>query len=225
MTWTYLLLDLGSILMPVLFIADKRIRILTNLKALGVALMAGALVFIPWDVWFTRQGYWSFNPSYVIGVNLFGLPVEEWLFFLAIPYCMIFVWEVLHHYFPTPVSLATERLITIMLLFISAIFCLMNTAHPYSCVVAAGLFVSIIGFRKWAGSAAMAGVYFLYPFHLIGFWTVNGVLTSLPVVIYHPDAITGIRLGTIPVEDHLYSLLILMVCVGTYIRLRRPSVD
>jgi lycopene cyclase domain-containing protein len=35
------------------------------------------LFFLFWDVLFTMKGVWSFNPQYIIGVTLWGLPLEE----------------------------------------------------------------------------------------------------------------------------------------------------
>ena len=41
------------------------------------------------------------------------------------------------------------------------------------------------------------------------FMLANGILTALPVVIYNPRAIWGIRVTTIPLEDFFYSFSML----------------
>jgi lycopene cyclase domain-containing protein len=56
----------------------------------------------------------------------------------------------------------------------------------------------------------------MYLLHLVPFFIVNGVLTALPVVEYAPFGITGVRLGTIPVEDTLYSFVLLILNVYFY---------
>jgi len=53
---------------------------------------------------------------------------------------------------------------------------------------------------------------------------VNGILTALPVVIYSPMEISGIKLYTIPVEDFFYFFLLLMMNVYIYEYLQRKKV-
>ena len=46
-----------------------------------------------WDVVVTSRGHWSFNPSYVLGWTVLGMPLEEWLFFPVIVFVSIFTYE------------------------------------------------------------------------------------------------------------------------------------
>ena len=54
--------------------------------------------FIGWDFIATDRGHWSFNEKYITGVYIFNLPVEEVLFFIVIPFCALFSWEVVKYY-------------------------------------------------------------------------------------------------------------------------------
>ena len=58
---------------------------------------------------------------------------------------------------------------------------------------------------------------------LLFFLVVNGILTGLPVVMYSPHAITGLRVHSIPIEDFLYlfSLITPTVSVYEYLSARR----
>lgn len=56
----------------------------------------------------------------------------------------------------------------------------------------------------------------MYLIHLLPFVIINGILTALPVVSYNNLYNSGIRLGTIPVEDLVYSMLMLLMNVAIY---------
>ena len=55
-----------------------------------------------------------------------------------------------------------------------------------------------------------------YLVSLVPFFLVNGVLTALPVVRYNDAENVGLRMGTIPVEDSIYLLLLLLLNVNLY---------
>lgn len=52
-----------------------------------------------WDVWATRHGkkdrvwLWQFNRAQTLGVRFLGLPIEEYLFYVASSVYVIFMWE------------------------------------------------------------------------------------------------------------------------------------
>lgn len=56
----------------------------------------------------------------------------------------------------------------------------------------------------------------MYFISIIPMLIVNGLLTALPVVIYDNSQNLGIRVGTIPVEDFLYSAIMLLMNVAIY---------
>ena len=51
-----------------------------------------------WDVKFTEAEIWTFNLDYVTGYGYQGLPIEEWLFFLCVPYAGLFIYEAMKAY-------------------------------------------------------------------------------------------------------------------------------
>src|ERR1700761_1050075 len=61
---------------------------------LARAVLPVALVFLIWDALAIGGAVWPYNPRYVPGVDLpFRIPVEELVFFLAIPVCGILTFE------------------------------------------------------------------------------------------------------------------------------------
>lgn len=48
----------------------------------------------------TKAGVCGFNPRYHSAVLIFKLPIEEWLFFIAVPFASIFLHDAFVLYFP-----------------------------------------------------------------------------------------------------------------------------
>ena len=65
-------------------------RVYRRPARLARAVLPVAGVFLVWDALAIAGGVWTYNPRYVTGVRLpFRIPVEELVFFLAIPVCGI----------------------------------------------------------------------------------------------------------------------------------------
>ena len=108
----YLILNLLSVSFPLAWSFDRRIDYYKKWPALflGTVLVGG--VFIIWDVVFTRMGVWGFNPDYLVGVDIINLPLEEWLFFLLIPYACLFIYESLNYFIPSrPLKKVTKPIL------------------------------------------------------------------------------------------------------------------
>jgi lycopene cyclase domain-containing protein len=69
-------------------------RVYRRFRAVLWALVPVALVFSVWDVAGILRDHWSYNPRFVSGFQLgFGMPVEEFVFFLVIPICGLLTYE------------------------------------------------------------------------------------------------------------------------------------
>lgn len=63
------------------------------LRALQAVLIT-ALIFSIWDIIALRAGLWSYSEQFTTGILLpFGLPIEELIFFIAIPLCGLLTFE------------------------------------------------------------------------------------------------------------------------------------
>jgi lycopene cyclase domain-containing protein len=69
----------------------------------------------------------------------------------------------------------------------------------------------IKSYKTW-----LSHFYFMYLVGLIPFFIVNGILTSLPVVIYDNSKNLGIRIGTVPVEDAFYFMSMMLLTLTIY---------
>ena len=71
-----------------------RTRVLRRPLRLVLAIAPALVLFFAWDVYAVAQGHWWFDPDLILGVHLPGdVPVDEVLFFVAIPIASILTLE------------------------------------------------------------------------------------------------------------------------------------
>ena len=213
---TYLLINLLTISYPIAQSFEHRLRFYKNWFALFPAIAITGSFFIIWDVGKTYFGVWSFNPEYLIGINIINIPLEEWLFFLTVPYACVFIYEVTNYFVKRDYFENYAITISKILGFILLIVAVINYDRAYTFVMffLQGTYLLLISYYfkpKWLGR-----FYLAYSTSLLPFALVNGVLTALPVVIYNSSEILGIRLYTIPIEDTMYSMMLILMNIHLY---------
>jgi lycopene cyclase domain-containing protein len=215
--FTYLILLVGSIAVPLFLSFDKKLQYVKNLKYILPAIFITAIVFWVWDIGFTKAGVWSFNREFTLGINLVGMPLEEWLFFIVVPYCCLFIYEVLKFYLSKQEYPAFFQALSLFLVVGFALMAYFFRQLGYTFV--ASLFSSLyLGFIVFRGKFKphMTKFYFAYFVSIVPFMVVNGTLTSLPVVEYNPAHILNIRVVDIPIEDFSYLFLMLLMAITIY---------
>jgi len=218
--WLYFFINLGAISIPFIAGFDRRLQFQNQWRFLFPAMLLTMLVFIPWDMIKTYLHVWGFNSRYVSGFYLGNLPVEEWLFFIAIPYACLFTYHALNYIIPKDYLAKQADRITLILAIFLLLCGVFNIGKLYTSVT----FISTGGFllfhRYIIRAGYMGRFYMMYLVTLIPFFIVNGLLTGsyIPeeVVYYDNSQNLGIRLGTIPVEDMVYGLLMLLMNVTWY---------
>ena len=216
-SWTYYAILGFSILYPLAQSFEKRVYMHRKFRFIFPGVVSIGLIYIVWDIWFTRLGIWGFNPNYTRDLRLAGLPLEEWLFFLIIPYCCIFLFEVLRFfvkrfYYPRFARISLLVLLTIFLILIPFTYERIYTLAALS-FTSLMLLIQLIlkSYKSW-----LSGFFLTYLVSLIPFLIVNGVLTALPVVWYNNAENLGIRIHTIPVEDLVYLMGLLLPAISIY---------
>jgi lycopene cyclase domain-containing protein len=211
----YLWLDLLSISVPFLVSFHPRIRLYRQWKALFLALIITLVPFIVWDVYFTIQGYWGFNDAYLSGLYLFHLPLEEWLFFICIPYACVFTHVSILEINPDlSLSEKVSKLITFVLFAIFVLVLVFNIDKAYTSVDMIFGIITLALVSKF-NPKLLQSFYLTFLFMLIPFFIVNGILTGTGIegnIVWYNDAENlGIRLGTIPVEDTAYAFSLILL--------------
>ena len=183
----------------------------------GVLIMM--LIFIPWDIWFTKMGIWWFRSDYISGIKVFNLPIEECLFFIIVPFACVFIYEVLNFFIKKDILKQFHKPFLLVIALAILSIGIINLEKLYTSITflstGLALILALITNPKWLSRFTLAYLVSLIPFLLV-----NGVLTGSfiknPIVNYNPNHILNIRIFTIPVEDSIYNLLMLLIVIATY---------
>lgn len=226
----YLALDLLSIAFPLAASFEPRIAYWKKWRGLFTGIAVMAAVFLAWDAIFTANGVWGFNPRYTLGVRFVHLPIEEWLFFLAIPYSCVYLYEVMRYAVRRDVLGSVARPMSIALTIVLIVTGVLYCDHIYTAVTFFSTAALLIVHVFLLKSPYLGRFYIGYAISLVPFLLINGILTGWllpePIVWYNDAENLGIRLNTIPLEDSIYLLFFLLLTITFYERaLRRTHGD
>jgi len=230
--YTYLLVNLGSVAVPLLLSFAKKVAFYNKWKAFWPANLITLAFFVVWDVLFTKAGVWGFNPEYLTGIFLINLPIEEWLFFICVPYACIFLYETFRAYLPRDPFAKLQTFAIYKISAASILLLILFYDHLYTAFTAAFLLLgTLIIYRlkvTWVGWLSFAYMIIIIPFLIA-----NGILTGLafweyPVINFVPEGIEdmivwynndhnmGIRVFSVPLDDFFYGLLLIAMNVSIY---------
>lgn len=206
--YTYALILFFTIIICFIASFDKRILFNQHFGSFIKASTIVAIPFIAWDVWFTANGVWWFNTNYTIGINIGGLPLEECLFFIFIPFSCVFTYFCIDKFFKLDWLSGFNNLIAFVTIIVCSVVALLHYDKIYTLVTSGITIITLIYLHfiarvDWIGKASL-----IFTILMLGFFPVNGVLTGTglesPIVNYNPKDFLGIRMLTIPIEDAVY---------------------
>jgi len=216
--YLYLTLNLLTILFPFLFSFYSKANFSKKWKYLWVAILIPGAIFIVWDEWFTQLGVWGFNQKYLSGLYIGSLPLEEILFFICIPYACVFTYEAISYLFKKDYFKSSQKAISITLILGCALVGILNTDKWYTSITFMALAILLFALQFVWQVNFLGRFYLSYLFLLIPFFIVNGSLTGSwieePVVWYNDSENLQIRMGTIPIEDTFYGMLLIVMNVS-----------
>jgi lycopene cyclase domain-containing protein len=221
--YTYFLILAASLAGPLFLSFDKKVAFYKNWKYVFPAMIIPAILYIIWDFYFTAKGVWSFNETYVTGINVYNLPLEEVLFFLIVPYCCIFIYACIRAYFP---SLKNKRWADIFLICLALALLItgityMNKYYTSWTFIFTGAFIlALYLLKRYFKNFDAVSFVVSYAVCLIPFLIVNGFLTDIPVVLYNDAENLGIRIYSIPFEDTFYGMLLVLMNIVIYEKLK-----
>jgi lycopene cyclase domain-containing protein len=221
--YTYLLIDVGCILIPLIASFYPKHAFFKEWRPFFIANILVALFFLVWDAVFTLNGIWGFNQDYLIGLDIFNLPIEEVLFFICIPYACVFTYFALSYLVKRNPLTKYHRILTIALILFLLGSGLLSLDKWYTSITflltAVYLIFSFV--RKADLSYHFLAYFIILPFFFISNGILTGSLIEAPIVWYNDEENLGLRLLTIPIEDTIYGLLLVLMNIDGYIFFKR----
>jgi len=228
MTLLYIYILIGSLCIPLIY-SIFRADVIKYWRSFFLSTILVAIVFLIWDFFFTKAGVWGFNESFNLGIKLFEMPIEEWLFFLIIPFCSLFIHFALYHVFPNILlNKKATIFLTILLLVSSVILILSNLSKVYTAinfsVLSAVLIIGLVYNIKLLQQFYISFLIILIPFIVVN-GILTGAVTSNPVVWYNDLENLGLRFYTIPLEDFGYCFSLLFGNLMIFELLKGKSIN
>jgi lycopene cyclase domain-containing protein len=177
------------------------------------ALIAGYLFvsipFIVWDIWATTAGHWGYSSIYITSPRIFGLPIEEILFFFTVPFAMIYTWGVVKKFvLDRPVFPLISYLVFGIFGGLSLYLLITQWSNGYTrsamlvsllAIIIASLSRIAYSLRFWVFQIVLLGLFLIF----------NGILTALPIILYGSDSIIGFKVFSIPIEDFFFNFALI----------------
>jgi lycopene cyclase domain-containing protein len=193
---------------------DKKVAFYKYFPYLLIGIIINGIIFIPWDILFTQNKVWGFNPNYLFGIFILDLPLEEWLFFITVPFSCVFIHFVLKAYFKNPISLKFSTYfwysLSLIVLFLGVLF--NDQLYTFTTFIITPIIILLV---LNINKEFMRDFLFTYMVSFIPFIIINSILTGSftddPIVWYNNDENFSIRIGTIPIEDTIYNMLLLLI--------------
>lgn len=187
-------------------------------KALAAIFVVG-LPFVVLDI-FVTDLWWYFNPDFVFGLLLFGVPIEEYLFFVGIPWACLVIWEQLRH---MDMKIISARLLYGFSITFGGILTIMASQASMNYTTAAVLMFAVFCMIDSRFNAYLVQKNGLLMFGIVTLCILvfDGYLTARPVVTYNHAMITNWRVLSVPIEDFLYGWTLILFNVYVYEYFRR----
>jgi len=211
----YLWINLLSLSVPFLVSFHPRLKLYKDWGSLFLAIFIAMTPFIIWDVIFTQKGFWGFNEAYLSGVYILNLPIEEWLFFICIPYACVFThYALLELNNRFVLSEKNTRSVSYFLLALALIVLVFNFDKAYTTLDMLTFLVVLPLVLKF-NFPLVQKFFITFMFMLIPFIIVNGILTGTgiedEVVWYNHSENLDFRFLTIPIDDFVYGFSLLLL--------------
>lgn len=216
MNTTYLLLDLGLLLIALILIYLSKSGTGTNQKYIALAVLINVFAFSIPTEFLTQLKVIVFNPPYLTGFILWQLPVEELMALIFLPLMGLGVYLWLNARYPDqkyqPYSLAFSNLmlgICIAMLYFG--YQKFYTLFTFGILLVLLLLIEYLNKLRF-----MYRFYRAFLVSLIPFYVFYNLLSGLSVIQFEREATLDFYLLGIPFETPFYYMGMLLLSVYLY---------
>ncbi|WP_316823267.1 lycopene cyclase domain-containing protein [Pedobacter gandavensis] len=222
MNFTYLLLALGMLLIPVLLLFVKKTNFNQTIKFAIPAVLITGVVCAVFATLLVIFGAWVFNPAYLSGQALWLIPIEEPIFYMTSCLAGIAIYESLNAFFKN--NALDKFSLSFSNLMLGICIAMLFFAHMkwYSTLSFGALFV-LIFFIEYLNKLRFSyRFYRAFLVSLLLFYIAYGLISVLPVIVYKDTL--DLKIGAIPFESHFYFMVMFLLSVYLFERFKSRAI-
>jgi len=223
----YLIFNVVVLIGPLALSFEPTIRFIKQWKAIVGAIVLSMIPYIIWDSAVANR-HWFWNVHYTLGPRFLRLPLEEWLFFVTVPYACLFSREVLRKYLPNSTKRELEWVRVGCFALLPLGLLIFRTGREYTGLMLMALgAVALLDRQLKTDLFLQTRSYWYFALVIVCTFIFNMYLTARPVLIYDESYQLDFRVITIPIEDFGYGLghLILSAICYDWLNLRAGKPD
>jgi len=213
MNITYLLVNLGLLLLSALLFSGRQLNFALNSKYIILAVLINVFAFSISTEFLSQFKVLVFNPPYLTGMMLWQLPIEELLLLMMLPLCGLAIYLFLNVRYPDQQLEKYSLAVSHIVLGICIAMLFFGHQKLYTLFTFVILLVLLLYIEYVNKIRFMYRFYRAYLVSLIPFYIVYGILTSAPVLQYTNSETLDFNLVNIPFENHFYYLSMLLLSV------------
>lgn len=213
MKFTFLLLALGLLILPLIFHLDKKIFKEGNFKAVLGASLITAIVFSTIIVLLQIFGIVAFDVNNTVGLIFKDIPLEQYLLYFSFSFAAISVYLYINIKFPNNDLQKYSLALSNLLLGLCVAFLFFGYPKWYTLSTFATLLVLLFLIEYVGRLRFMYRAYRAFVLMLIPFYVVYGILFWNGTLLVAKNQFTGMCVAKIPVENHFIALSMLLVSI------------
>ncbi|MBB6501355.1 lycopene cyclase domain-containing protein [Pedobacter cryoconitis] len=213
MNYTYLLINLAFLLIPVLLFSVRQLNFTEQSKFIILAVLINVFVFSVPTEFLTQLKVIAFNPSYMTGMTLWQLPVEELLLSLVLPLCGVSVYLFLNLRFPDNGPEKYSLAVSNMMIGVCIAMLYFGHQKLYTLFTFSILIVFIVYIEYVNKLRFMYRFYRAFLVSLIPFYILYGVLVNLPCLSFNKIQTLNFNQLNIPFETPFYFMSMLLLSI------------